>query len=1185
MAKCPGERDVEPKVDDLEIISIGSLYRGPLDKKYWSCSRGKDRYPYPVGYHAVRFHEGNMCKMEICEASNGPMFVITSADGHSCFGETPTIAWEKFQRKGVLRKRIMHRKTFSCKFDGVEFFGFKNTSVQRLLRELVADVNGNVEQSLLSPNYCNEASLTEQKDECLVLCPYPDLSEALARPLNPGKRTLKYGGRDKKFERAITSERPKDKIQTDVKITYSRRKRQKDSKNITVLPALEENADVKGTHETPTKPSSSSNISKAYEVPREVEEDLMLRAPVDEMDLLNSSRLKENVNEVAISVKVPAGIDDKDLFVNDSMDESQAHELSAAQGPTVDFLIESNPEEVDIGHSGGNAEKSMYDSACPEMATSMMTVLLPQALPLLEKFSKEKNKRNGKALVKDDTLNHRKMLENDVIDQTVNALSPVADATISRHGQVNLEDVSALDDFCYATGYLNHIATNPAPEISRNQEYVHQENNWDSLKDKDASVMTNFACYGREYPSNAKLMEDDLKPSVHFLAQNFHCDKLNLEQSDDENASMARSCGQQCKGQGPSIASFNSEAKGINDARILTVKADVETRNSGNENSLHIATPASPTKKYEPPLSERMVLRNSGSSYLMETCPVDRNLIAHKASQDSCDEQSNNSRYDTDKPLLGDTPSISCRENLMAKGKVDLDAVSNVSEKHTSTHISSAKGTSGSEVLSISIKKSHQSEHTGLELKKDTFESNSYMLCQTSTIELSEYKSSVSDQDHEDSFYEISGDKIMQNELTGLFQLTGCYAHPLPILSLLLRHHSNEIYLCVQCGRSVDEVKILFLYKLLTEERGRGSPSYIGQTPFLAPISSPNTSRIMPERTCLQLTPDGQKLILLGNVKMPYCRERRISCHCPTCVSVSSDNNAVRIVQVNSGYSTVVVSLKMIDTILTMLVCEPNYIVATGESGRLHAWIMNPKWSGQIEEFDLLTNECVSPCIVDLKKVPDYASLVVGYNSHREFTLWDISRRTSLATFSALNTSVHHFFPISSLSWRWDSTTSKKYDMNEYINEIMGMTMKNPDECSGNHTSLQSEREEIAIWLLIAAVSNYEDGYRYNTSKEDAGDWWRLALLANNSIVLGSPLDSGGSVMAALSGFGVVGTRNGLVYLWELSTGNKIATLNHFKGNGVSCIATDDSASSILAIGGCNGDVVVYQRSNKGSSN
>lgn len=48
----------------------------------------------------------------------------------------------------------------------------------------------------------------------------------------------------------------------------------------------------------------------------------------------------------------------------------------------------------------------------------------------------------------------------------------------SRHGQVNLENALAQDDGCYAFRYPEHIAANPAPEISQNQQYVHQENNW-----------------------------------------------------------------------------------------------------------------------------------------------------------------------------------------------------------------------------------------------------------------------------------------------------------------------------------------------------------------------------------------------------------------------------------------------------------------------------------------------------------------------------------------------------------------------------------------------------------------------------------------------------------------------------------------------------------------------------------
>ncbi|GMJ09580.1 hypothetical protein HRI_004627200 [Hibiscus trionum] len=57
---------------------------------------------------------------------------------------------------------------FSCKIDGVEFFGFKNPFVQRLLQELVANVNGTAERSLLSSSFCNGTSRTENDNGSLL---------------------------------------------------------------------------------------------------------------------------------------------------------------------------------------------------------------------------------------------------------------------------------------------------------------------------------------------------------------------------------------------------------------------------------------------------------------------------------------------------------------------------------------------------------------------------------------------------------------------------------------------------------------------------------------------------------------------------------------------------------------------------------------------------------------------------------------------------------------------------------------------------------------------------------------------------------------------------------------------------------------------------------------------------------
>ncbi|KAM0937528.1 putative chromatin remodeling & transcription regulator FYR family [Dioscorea sansibarensis] len=108
------------KVDGLEITSIGALYEGPWDKKYWSSSRGKDRYPFPVGYKAVRTHSGCTYRMEIREGPKGPLFMVTSADGDSFSGQTPGIVWETYQKRGSVRLKNQTGKRLSSKIDGIE---------------------------------------------------------------------------------------------------------------------------------------------------------------------------------------------------------------------------------------------------------------------------------------------------------------------------------------------------------------------------------------------------------------------------------------------------------------------------------------------------------------------------------------------------------------------------------------------------------------------------------------------------------------------------------------------------------------------------------------------------------------------------------------------------------------------------------------------------------------------------------------------------------------------------------------------------------------------------------------------------------------------------------------------------------------------------------------------------------
>lgn len=85
----------------LAFFQITSILETPvlnISKKYgWQtynvlCKRflyhliwlfdlqGKDRYPYPIGYNALRTQNGVSYKMEIHEGLNGPLFTVCSKD-------------------------------------------------------------------------------------------------------------------------------------------------------------------------------------------------------------------------------------------------------------------------------------------------------------------------------------------------------------------------------------------------------------------------------------------------------------------------------------------------------------------------------------------------------------------------------------------------------------------------------------------------------------------------------------------------------------------------------------------------------------------------------------------------------------------------------------------------------------------------------------------------------------------------------------------------------------------------------------------------------------------------------------------------------------------------------------------------------------------------------------------------
>lgn len=77
------------------------------------------------------------------------------------------------------------------------------------------------------------------------------------------------------------------------------------------------------------------------------------------------------------------------------------------------------------------------------------------------------------------------------------------------------------------------------------------------------------------------------------------------------------------------------------------------------------------------------------------------------------------------------------------------------------------------------------------------------------------------------------------NELVGFLELVGCYEHPTPVLSILLRRKGDDIQICVLCGCLEDNNGSLFIYKLSKKAEEEDYPSFLGYSSIMLPPSKP----------------------------------------------------------------------------------------------------------------------------------------------------------------------------------------------------------------------------------------------------------------------------------------------------------------------------------------------------------
>ncbi|CAN6477893.1 unnamed protein product [Victoria cruziana] len=422
------------------------------------------------------------------------------------------------------------------------------------------------------------------------------------------------------------------------------------------------------------------------------------------------------------------------------------------------------------------------------------------------------------------------------------------------------------------------------------------------------------------------------------------------------------------------------------------------------------------------------------------------------------------------------------------------------------------------------------------------------------------------------------------NPSTNCVDLVSCCMSPIPVSSMLLKKQKSGFLLCVICGLPEEMSRTLFVYEIPDKELTEKCPSFHGYAPVHLPLCSYNYDPNFPgERSKIQFVPDGELLVLIDSIRTPWCSKREFGCLCSVCES-AFQGSSVKVVSVQAGYMSVLAKLKVVETSHSLLVCEPCYLVAAEKGGKLHVWVMNTTWSMDVEEFTLPYLTDTAAVMVELQKMPNWACLIIGHDCVGRFGLWDVSKRVLLAKFSYSGCSIQQFLPFGFFPCRKNGSIPSFRD--RHRSAVLRTSESSFWGSSGKSAYSSIESEDIAVWLLVSAVScdTYWSNHCLAGSSKSYTGCWRLALLVEDMLILGNTVDTRSSAANVLPGYGIIGRIDGHVYLWELTSGDKVADLNNLEGARVSCIAADASSNTFaVASYDCRVFLYMWSSSSLGS--
>ncbi|XP_024311690.1 uncharacterized protein LOC100827244 isoform X3 [Brachypodium distachyon] len=1143
----------------IEIVSTGALYRGgqaQWERKYWSCSRGKHRYPYPVGYHAVRRYSGISYTMEIQQGPRGPVFQVTSTLGDSATGPTPDIAWKNFHKKMGSKVRNWQRtRSFPQKIDGVELFGFKNASVQRLLRQLIVHSSG-FGTKMPCPNNSGAASPLTHTVAVDVSDDYEEQLVSLDKTVGTAKRSINPIHEESVAKRIhsqdilssvnnCNDELDKSRESSDKGGPGSNTQLRDVSGSRCMPPLLEEiPRDSKCTRVDDTLgeyvPSSSQEdglFSGSYSssekadlesAENEVAKSMMTSLPPQTIPLLKKTQVDDTLREY-----VPSSSQEDGLF-SSSYSSSEKADLESAENEVAqsmmtsllpqtipllkrtrvddtlgEYVLSSSQEDGLFSSSYLSSEKADLESAKKEVSKSMMTSLLPQTIPLLKRTRV------------DDTLG-----------EYVLSSSQEDGLFSSSYLSSEKADLESAENEV-AKSMMTSLLPQTIPLLKKTciKKKVKQKGNarYRALI-RTASAQNPSAddCQGVSLP--ASIREGNMNSSqTHIHGRLLHetikdsgtnKDCMNDEQviKSDMEAFVADS--------------FEDDAQVWGDNTSKTMGAhhhesDDACSREPNENS-------------------KLLLSKRETNAELSECQVQ----AHDSADDTPDMI-----YDHDKGqyILSDAYLAFLEEEFGLNDSshpahfnhVDNDAEPNQPKDPK-------EGIANGSLLSVD-----GSDHMNMCNKHNVFHNQvDHTLCNINHVNglpSKHPKTSIRGSAHH-------------------LELTASYLHPMPVLSIMLNTKSiNSLHIYVLCGFLASCQRFLYVYNITLKDYPDEPPYFVGYTSLLLPsLEQASTGNFTFGRSGMQFTPDGQFLILLSSIRLPCCRMQNIDCSCSLCKFDQHDDNSLKIVSVNCGYSSLLTKLMPYGTVSSFLICEPNYVVAAEDSRKLHIWKMVAGWSVVSEEYVISSLGNVGPSILELKRMPKSSSLIIGHDCAGGFCLWDISKRALLSTFAAPGNIVFQILPLGICSVHEDIFHASVDDIERRLQEITVTGVSRKDD---KESTLMLSGKDIAVWIMVSAASVAE--YQHDLRAKEHNARWRLALLANKKVIMGNIFDPRATSIDVSGNYGFAGTYGGCLYMWELSSGRKLAGTECFNGQRVSCVAVD-AKSRVVAVADDDCNVLLY---------